>query len=436
MSAIAVVGSSYGDEGKGKIVDYIAWKYNVDAVVRFNGGSGAGHEIVIGKKKFSFHQVPSGAFLGRNLYIGEGCVVDPELLFKEELDKLHAENVKPNLFISNNTKVVFDFLREIDAAEESFRSNKKVGSTKRGIGPTYAFDASRFGLRMHDLIEEDKLKSKLPGLIALCQNYLKATGSEHVIDEKATVEKYVELGRRVRPYVKDVRRVINEVYKVGIVLFEGAQGTFLDQIFGTYPFVTSSRTTVDGIYGGSGLSIDKVINERLGVFKVYTSRVGSGPFLTRMDDDMQKHLRDKGDEFGRSTGRARDVGWPNLVELKYANERNSFTGLALTRFDTFAGFNPISICVGYKDEDGKTTDSVPADVEKYEKYEPVYKKLKGWHELEKDEWERIAKAGFDALPKEARDYIKFIEEYVKVPVKIISVGADRESTIEKVRLNV
>ncbi len=439
MPAVAVIGAQFGDEGKGKIVDYIAWKYNIAAVVRFNGGSGAGHEVVIDNRKFSFHQLPSGVFMGKKLYIGEGCVVDPELLFKEEIDRLNTENIKPDLHISDNAKVVFDFLREIDAAEENFRNShtsKQVGSTKRGIGPTYGFDVARFGLRMYDLVDEEKLRRKLPALIRLCQGYLKSLGSNYLIDVAKTVEKYLEFGKKMKPFVKDVRREVNDIHNNGRVLFEGAQGTFLDQIFGTYPYVTSSRTIADGVYGGTGLRIDKAMGERIGVFKAYTSRVGAGPFITRMDDGMQKIVRDKGDEFGRSTGRPRAIGWPNLVELKYANERNSFTGLAMTRLDTFAGVDPIKVCVKYRDEHGNETDEVAADVERYEKNKPVYVELKGWGELEKDGWARIAERGYEALPKEAKSYVKFVEDYVKVPVKIISVGADRKSTIETARLNI
>jgi adenylosuccinate synthase len=440
VPAIAVIGASFGDEGKGKIVDYIAWKYDVDAVVRFNGGSGAGHEVCVDGKKFSFHQIPSAAFLGKKLYIGEGCAVDPELLLEDELKKLFLEGVFPNLSISNNSKVVFDFLREIDSAEENFRkgkTTKEVGTTKRGIGPAYAFDVGRHGLRMYDLVDEEKLRRKLPKFIELCQNYLNSLGSDYKIDVEKTVEKYVDLGKRIKPYVRDIRREINELYDYGLILFEGAQGTLLDQIFGIYPYVTSSRTTVDAIYGGTGLSPGKEIQERIGVFKAYASRViDVGPFITKMEKEEQELLREKGDEFGRTTGRPRYIGWPNLVELKYAIERNGFTGLAITRIDTFAGIDPIYVCTKLRDEKGNETDVIPADTEKYEKYSPVYTKLKGWSNLPKEKWEEIAKKGFDALPEEVKAYIKFIQDYTKIPVKIISVGAERRSTIELGKLDI
>ena len=427
MSSIAVVGSSFGDEGKGKIVDFLVSKYNIDAVARFNGGSGAGHEIVIDGEKFTFHQVPSGAFLGKKLYIGEGCAVDPELLFNQEVEVLKAKGFEPDLGISDNSKVVFDFLREIDGAEESVRD---VKTTKRGIGPTYTMDTARLGMRMYDVADEEKLKSKLPKFMKFCQGYLKMLESDYTIDFDQTLKKYLELSKRIAPYVRDIRDEINNIHSRKTILFEGAQGTLLDQIFGVYPNVTSSRTTVDGIYGGTGLRFGKRIVERIGVFKAYESRMANtGPFITKMDDEVQDELRKKGDEFGRTTGNPRNLGWPNLVELKYATERNGFTGLAVTRIDTFAGLDKIKVCKGYLDDKGNKTDRIPSDSERYEKYQSVYGELEGWPELSEEKWNSIAKKGYATLPQPVKNYLKWISYYVKVDVKIVSVGADRKSTI-------
>jgi adenylosuccinate synthase len=471
VPAIVVVGLQFGDEGKGKIVDYLAEK--ADAVVRFNGGSGAGHTVVINNNTFKLHLIPCGVFRKKKLFIGNGVVVDPEVLI-EEIKKLEDSGLNVNLMISERAHVTFDFHRFFDAIEENFRgSDKKVGTTKKGIGPTYSDKAARFGIRVIDLTEEDILKERLKQLYLIRSKIAESVFNSKLNSSFDDVfRKYLEYGKLLKKYIGDVSLEVNKLLEEGkLVLFEGAQGTLLDLDHGIYPLVTSSTTISGGASVGTGISPLK-INEIIGVVKAITTRIGeTGPFPTEMgtyenakedmefiksggnleerirslrekilsksasEDEIGSYLRLFGQEFGATTGRPRRCGWLDMVALKYAIRINGVTGLAITKLDILSGINPIKICIKYNYR-GKEIDNFPASMKVLEECRPVYEEIPGWEFLDKEKWEEIASKGFDALPEEAKYFIKKIEELTNVKVKIVSVGAERNSTIEVGKINV
>jgi len=424
MPGIVIVGTQLGDEAKGKITDLLA--ENADCIVRFNGGANAGHTVIVEGKTYKFHLIPSGVLHGKRLYLGNGVVVDPEVLI-EELEGLKREGFQPDLHISDRAHVVFSFHKLEDGLQERFKGNLRAGTTKRGIGPTYADKAARFGIRIADLLDEEALKTKLDVLADLKQKIINQVYGEDIkLDKKEILEKASMFGRAISDYVCDVSMEINEALDEGkTVIFEGAQGTLLDIDHGVYPYGTSSSTIAGGACIGAGVS-PKRIDKIIGVMKAYTSRVGTGPLPTELKDDIGKRIREVGKEYGTTTGRPRRVGWLDLVQVKYSARLNGIDELAITKLDVLSGINPLKICVKYRCGN-KMLDRIPANIHTFEKCEPVYEELEGWKA--DVNWRRIVNEGYEALPEQAKEYIRKIEEHVKLPVSIISVGPERRETI-------
>ncbi len=418
MNAI-LVGLQWGDEGKGKVIDYLC--RNSDIIVRFQGGNNAGHTVVVKGEKFVFHLIPSGLLRkGKVCAIGNGVVVDPKVLI-QEISSLKAKgiNISPhNLKISPLCHIIMPYHRVMDALREKKRI-QKIGTTKRGIGPCYMDKLSRCGIRMADFIEPEvfslKLKDNLREKNAIFRKVYRFKGFSF----KAIYEEYRDLAKTLKPYVCDL---VDYFYKQREkrFLFEGAQGTFLDVDFGTYPFVTSSSVVSSGALLGSGFSFVPV-NKIIGVAKAYTTRVGEGPFPTELNDEFLNYFRSQGGEFGATTGRPRRCGWLDLVLLRRAVIINKVTDLVITKLDVLGGLKKIKVCVAYKYK-GKILKSFPYNLEGLH---PVYKEFKGWGSC------ITAIRNFAHLPQTAREYIKFIESFLEVKVKFISVGERREAIFKK-----
>ncbi len=419
MKIDVLLGLQWGDEGKGKIVDVLAPKY--DIVTRFQGGPNAGHTLKFNGKKYVLHTIPSGIFTdGAINVIGNGVVLDPGI-FNAEIEQVKAEN--PDIFnclkISRRANLILPTHRILDAANEAAKGKSKIGSTLKGIGPTYTDKISRNGLRVGDILMPD-FKQKFD---ALTKRHLREIASLNFTDfdlEKPTKEWFEGIEALKKFEFVDAEMLINE--KIGSgksVLAEGAQGTMLDIDFGSYPFVTSSNTICAGACTGMGVAPQK-IGEVFGIFKAYCTRVGAGPFPTELFDETGEKIRTLGGEFGATTGRPRRTGWLDLVELKYSCMINGVTQLICTKGDVLNDFDTIKVCVEYE-IDGKRTMSMPFDSS--EDAKPIYKEFKGW----KTDISTATKES--DLPKELMDYIKFIEDFVKVPVKMVSVGPDRNATI-------
>jgi len=424
MPGIVIVGTQWGDEAKGKVTDFLA--KDADCVVRYNGGANAGHTVVVDGKTYKFHLIPSGVLRGKKVYIGNGVVVDPNILV-DELENLKREGFNPNLRISDRAHVVFNFHKIEDGLQERLKGNLRAGTTKRGIGPAYSDKTARFGIRIADLLNKEILKSKLDLLVGFKQKIIRQVYGENIkLDMNEIFEKALQFGQYISDLVCDVSAEINDALDRGeTVIFEGAQGTLLDIDHGLYPYGTSSSTVAGGACIGVGVGpkrIDKVI----GVMKAYISRVGTGPVPTELKDKIGDKIRGVGKEYGTTTGRPRRVGWLDLVPVKYSIRLNSIDELIVTKLDVLSGINPLKICIKYKCE-GRTIDTVPADIRLFEKCEPVYEELEGWPA--DVDWRRIVKEGYDALPKQAKEYLQMIEEHLKVPISIISVGPDRRETI-------
>ena len=419
MAVKAVIGTQWGDEGKGKIVDFLS--KDVDYVVRFQGGSNAGHTIKIGNQTFKFHLLPSGVIRGKTAVIANGVVVDPEVLI-EEVEKLKEKRIEPKLMISDRANVVMPYHKLLDGAEETYLGKKKIGTTRRGIGPCYSDKIARRGIRVGDLLDRSVLREKLEMIVPIEKNLLKIYGMEESrIDVEDLIDRYSDYGNKIRAFVKDTTLELNRAIKEGKeILLEGAQGVMLDVDFGTYPYTTSSNTISGGACTGSGIS-PKLINEIIGVVKAYTTRVGSGPLPTELKDEIGKHLQEKGGEFGTTTGRARRCGWLDLVVVKYACMICGIDKIAITKLDVLDGLKKVKICVGY-DYNGETIENFPSDIRVLENIKPIYEEFDGWESTKNVK-------SFEELPKSAKDYIRFIEDFLDVPVEMISVGAEREKTI-------
>ena len=424
MPGIAVVGTQWGDEAKGKITDFLAEK--ADKVVRYNGGANAGHTVIVDGKVYKFRLVPSGVLRGKRVCIGNGVVVDPEILMME-LNGLRKEGFKPNLGISDRSHMTFGFHRVLDGLQEQFKGNLKAGTTKRGIGPTYADKAARFGIRVADLLDEDALRVKLGMLLELAQKLItNVYGDDQVLKRDEVFRDAVEFGRRIASSVCDVSAEVNEALdRDETVIFEGAQGTLLDIDHGLYPYGSSSNTVAGGACTGVGVGPSR-INKVIGVVKAYTSRVGEGPVPTELTDEVGERIREGGHEYGTATGRPRRCGWLDLVPVKYSVRVNGMSEMVVTKLDVLGGIDPLKVCVSYN-ADGKRVDTIPASLSLFEKCEPVYEELEGWSE--KVDWRRVVAEGYDALPKQAKTYLERIEEYAGVPVSIVSVGPERRETI-------
>jgi adenylosuccinate synthase len=423
MSAFIVLGAQWGDEGKGKMTDYLA--EGADLVVRSQGGNNAGHTVVVGEKEYKLHLIPSGILYKDKLnVIGNGVVIDPKALF-EEIDYLKelGENINPErLIISDRSQVIMPYHRELDNLYEIARGKNDIGTTKKGIGPCYTDKFERSGIRVCDLLKKDVFKEKLKTSLSMKNDIITKVLGGAALDFDKIYAEYLEYAERMRPFVKDISVKIYDAIKSGKnVLFEGAQGTLLDIDYGSYPFVTSSNTIAGGVCTGTGIGPTMITNA-VGIAKAYTTRVGKGPFPTELKDEVGEWIREKGFEFGVTTGRARRCGWLDLVILKTSARISGLTSFAVTKIDTLAGLPKIKICVGYKFE-GRVIDYFPASLEDLACCVPVYEEFDGWDES-------IADArSYEELPENAKIYLKRIAEFTGTKISIVSVGPKRDQTM-------
>jgi len=422
VANVIIVGTQWGDEGKGKIVDRLA--EFADLVVRFQGGNNAGHTMVVGGKQFISHLVPSGILQKKICLIGNGVVVDPEVLVGE-LDKLsqHGINVGPEMLkISEKAHVIMPYHKQIDLARETMKGDKKIGTTGRGIGPCYEDKASRRGIRFVELIDPEIFDERVRTILEEKNFYLEQFFSAEKIDPQSIIDQYQTYAERLAPHVADISVFINNTIKQGgQVLFEGAQGTHLDIDHGTYPYVTSSNTVAGNACCGAGVG-PKEITDIIGIVKAYTTRVGRGPFPTELFDEIGDTIQAKGAEFGATTGRRRRCGWLDLVLLRNSIRLNSLTGLVITKLDVLDGLSSLEICTGY-DCEGRMINDFPASLKVLEICQPVYETMPGWSE----DITKVRK--FEDLPQNAKNYLARIEELTETPINIVSVGPGREETI-------
>lgn len=420
MATLVIVGSQWGDEAKGKIVDVLGSEAEV--VVRYSGGNNAGHTVITGGKTFKFQLLPAGILHQGTLSIlGGGMAVCPTGLL-EEIERTKAQQPElGELWISPAAHVVFPYHRALDALEEKARGENKIGTTSRGIGPCYTDKVQRMGIRMGDFVQPDKFREKLETVVEFKNNLMVLLGGEPM-DLEALYQEYSCYADEIRPMVRDTDHAVQEAVKAGKrVLFEGAQGTFLDLDHGTYPYVTSSHPTAGGACLGTGVG-PRAIDNVLGVCKAYSTRVGSGPFPTELHDATGEQIRQQGQEFGTVTGRPRRCGWLDLVALRHSSRINSMSGLVLTRLDVMAGVGPVSVATAYEC-DGRTIEHVPSTPEEWESAKPVFETLPGW-----DEDIRGARS-WDDLPTNVQNYVRFIEKATETPAAILSIGPDRTETI-------
>src|SRR5213594_1138448 len=429
MPGVVVLGCQFGDEGKGKVIDYLAER--ADVVVRFHGGANAGHTVLVGEEKYAFHLVPSGILRPATMnVIGNGVVLEPGTLL-QELENLRMRGHNPdNLRISDRAHVVMPYHKVQDRVEEDLKGKMKAGTTGRGIGPVYEDKVGRFGIRMADLLDPTVLQDKLETIVPIKQRLLQAYGSHEVLDAKAIFREHAGYGDKLAKYVTDTSILVDGAVRSGKrVLFEGAHGTLLDVDFGVYPFGVSSNTAAAMASIGSGVG-PQAINEVVGVVKAFTSRVGTGPVPTELQDATAEHLRERGGgEYGTTTHRPRRVGWLDLVMLRLAARVNGLTGLAITKLDVLGGLKTVKACVAYTFADERITE-FPADMRLLSKVRPVYEEYEGWPELEEDAWARLAKSGYDALPASMRAYLDAISETMRTPIRLVSIGRSRDATID------
>lgn len=419
MSTLVVLGVQWGDEGKGKLVDFLTKKAHM--VVRFQGGNNAGHTIVIEGKKYILHIVPSGILhIGKRCVIGNGVVIDPAV-FIFELDNLRKNGfeINDNIFISKAAHLIMPYHIAI---EKQFEKDKKIGTTGRGIGPAYTDKIARHGVRVIDLFHSETLMQKINLNLYTINFLLENLYKTEPLNAEDIYNQYRQYGERLSKYVVDTDIIINNEIDAGSnILFEGAQGTLLDIDHGTYPFVTSSNTIAGGVCTGAGVSPLK-INKIIGVMKAYTTRVGEGPFPSEIKDALGECLRQRGGEYGATTGRPRRCGWLDMVALKHAVRLNGLTGIAITKLDILDDFDKIKICSAYKFK-GTTLDEFPKEMHILENCEPVYVEFDGWKK------KTSGIRNFENLPENARRYISEIERILKTEVQMISVGQGREDTI-------
>jgi adenylosuccinate synthase len=418
-----IVGAQWGDEGKGKITDYFAGES--DYVVRYHGGNNAGHTVIVNGSTFKLHLIPSGVLYDHPVsVIGNGVVVDPEALLNE-LQYLNNKGIQPRLNISDRAHVIMPYHKQMDTALTNHQGALAAGSTKRGIAPVYADKMFRHGIRMIDLTEPDILKEKLHRAYQFNYKLIRAI-SDQVIqeDEKSIYKKYCQYGKKLSPYIKDVSLELYCAQQNGkAILFEGAQGISLDIDHGIYPYTTSSNSIAGNIATGTGVSF-RDIDRIIGVTKAYISRVGIGPLPTELPLEQGDDLREKGKEYGTTTGRPRRVGWLDLVQVRQAVRVNGLTEIALTKLDILSDNGYLSICTAYN-IDGQLEQEMPASLHRFRSAEPVYQTLPGWGQLSDDMIEK----GYESLPENLRNYVKFIEDQVSCPVSIISIGPERSQTI-------
>jgi adenylosuccinate synthase len=421
MSSIAVLGFQWGDEGKGRIVDLLSSK--VDMVVRFQGGNNAGHTVIKGKEVFKLHLIPSGILYPEvTCIIGDGVVLNPAVLI-EELDELEKKGIDTkNLRISCKAHMVMPYHMVLDKAREHRLGTSKIGTTQKGIGPVYSDKASRSGIRTQDLLDIKIFRAKLEEELALKNSIIEKVYGMETLDIDDIYEDYMLYAERIGDYIIDTTHMINRFLDGNkSVLFEGAQGTMLDIDQGTYPYVTSSSTTAGGVCVGSGIAPGR-LDDIIGIVKAYTTRVGSGPFPSELEDDTGKHLREKGHEFGTTTGRARRCGWLDTMVLNYSVMLNYPDSIALTKLDILSGLDSIKICYAYEYEN-QTYDYLPCNQTILHKCSPVYTEMEGWKQ------DITAVKNFEDLPIQAQRYVEKIEGLLRVPVSMISVGPERNQII-------
>ncbi|MDA8329180.1 MAG: adenylosuccinate synthase [Betaproteobacteria bacterium] len=419
---VVVIGTQWGDEGKGKIVDWLT--DHAQGVVRFQGGHNAGHTLVVGGKKTVLHLIPSGILReGVTCYIGNGVVVSPTALL-EEMDMLaqHGVNVAERLKISDACPLILPYHIAIDQAREKAKGMSKIGTTGRGIGPAYEDKVARRAIRLQDVFYRERFAAKLGEVLDYHNFVLKHYFHAETVDFNHTLDSTLELAERIKPMVADVPRLLYEANRAGKhLLFEGAQGSLLDIDHGTYPFVTSSNCIAGGASTGAGVG-PHTLHYVLGITKAYTTRVGSGPFPTELLDDTGKLLAERGHEFGSTTGRARRCGWFDAAALKRSIQINGVSGLCVTKLDVLDGMETLRICVGYTTQSGYS-DILPVGAENLELCEPVYEEMPGWSQS------TVGIKHLDALPAAAQAYLKRMEALCEVPIALISTGPDREETI-------
>ncbi|MBE6484804.1 MAG: adenylosuccinate synthase, partial [Actinomycetaceae bacterium] len=421
MPAIIILGAQWGDEGKGKAVDQLGAR--ADYVVKYNGGNNAGHTVVIGENTFALHLLPSGILSpGCVPVIGNGVVVDLDVLF-QEVDELEARGIDTSrLRISANAHIITPYGRKLDRLSERSLGSRKIGTTGRGIGPSYADKASRVGIRIQDLFDESILRQKVSSALESKNGMLTRIYGEEAIDARVVADQLLAYAERIRPMVADTSLEINQALDAGkTVVFEGGQSTMLDIDHGTYPYVTSSNATAGGACTGSGVGPTR-ISRVVGIVKAYVTRVGEGPFPTELRDDAGQWLREHGGEYGVTTGRPRRCGWYDAPVARYSSRINGLTDLVLTKLDVLGGLDSIPVCVAYM-IDGERVDEVPVSQSDFHHAEPVYEYLPGWQE------DISGCRTFDELPEAARNYVLYLEEISGCRISVIGVGADRDQTI-------
>jgi adenylosuccinate synthase len=422
MAGIVVIGTQWGDEGKGKYIDILAG--DADYVVRFSGGNNAGHTVVHDGVKYALHLLPSGILRKDKIcIISNGVVIDPQVLLME-IDRLKSRDVETaQLYISPRAHVIMPWHRELDALQEAMRGKDGLGTTKRGIGPAYMDKADRSGIRMGDLMDAELFTALVNQQIPIKNAIMEKVYGGSSMDGQAIIQEYLGYAERLRPYVRDVSTMVHDALEDGkCVLFEGAQATFLDIDFGTYPYVTSSNPIAGGVCTGAGVG-PKMVTEVLGVMKAYTTRVGSGPFVTEQNNEIGNTIRELGHEYGVTTGRPRRCGWLDAVMLKFAARINGLTGLCMNHLDTIGKLDSIKLCTGYQ-INGELINYYPSSLKELASCQPVYETFESWKDTDISRIRR-----FNALPEAAKRYVRRIEELVGVPMKYIGVGPDREQTI-------
>ncbi len=419
MKSVLVIGAQWGDEGKGKISNYFASK--ADVVIRYQGGNNAGHSVKFNGNTYHLQTIPSGVFNKNTLNIlGNGMVINPLALYKEMKTLISEGFDCKNIVISSRAHLDLEYHLVLDGLKEAQLKDKKIGTTKKGIGPCYTDKVSRVGLRMCDFIRDD-FDLKYSALLKEKNEEIKMYGGE-TIDVNESIKKYHEVKDLIKPFVKDTVSIISKIKDEDKkIVFEGAQGTMLDIDFGTYPYVTSSNTTSGGAISGSGIGYG-YIDAIVGIVKAYTTRVGEGPFVTEQNNELGDLIREKANEYGVVTHRPRRIGWLDLVQLNFSKNVNGFKYISLMLLDILGNLKEIKVCTDYE-LDGKIIDYYPADLDELKRVKPVYKTFASW----KEDISQCKK--FEDLPKEAKEYISFIENYLKVKVALVSVGPSREQTI-------
>jgi adenylosuccinate synthase len=420
MSTVVVVGSQWGDEGKGKITDYLA--ESAEVIARYQGGNNAGHTILINNQKYKLTLIPSGIFYSNKICVmGNGMVINPKALI-DEINYIHENGFSTdNLYISDRAHLIMPYHLVIDELEEARKGDNKIGTTKKGIGPAYMDKASRSGIRMIDLMDAEVFERKLRSIGAEKNKLIQQVYGGEPVDIEQVLRDYLGYAEVLRKYVTDTSVVLNDMIDQGKrVLFEGAQGIMLDIDHGTYPYVTSSNPSAGGVCIGSGVGPTK-IHQVIGVAKAYTTRVGDGPFPTELKDELGDWIRERGNEYGTVTGRPRRVGWFDSVVVRHARRVSGITGLSLNSLDVLSGLETVKICTAYQ-LDGKTIESYPASLELLSRCEPIYEEMPGWNE------DLSNVKSLDELPANARHYVERVSQLTGVPISIFSVGRNREQT--------